>query len=108
MSSIPSSWIALATVGSGLGVILSIMDQGKLTFDSSQSHVTNSCETMPISAHLFAMVETPVKSLKPFCEQLSMLTTAIGKAPALNLSLRRETTMQQIVVHFSGPLRMSS
>ena len=35
-------------------------------------------ETMPISAHLFAIVETPVKSLKPFWEQLSMLTTAIG------------------------------
>ena len=70
-SSRPSSLSMAATEASGPGVILSIIDHGKLTL--SASHLLK-----PSPPHFSAKQVMAALSLSPLWEQLSMLTIASG------------------------------
>ena len=85
-SSIPSLTSISITESAGLGVILSIIDQGKLTFFSSSTYAKKPLSQTLLSHQFFANATTAALSLSPLCEQLSILTIATGRAPALNLS----------------------
>ena len=85
-SSIPSLTSISITESAGLGVILSIIDHGKLTFLESSTYDKNPLSQTLLSDQFFANAVTAPLSLSPLCEQLSILTMATGSAPALNLS----------------------
>ena len=76
------SWSA--TFWEGWGVILSIMDQGKLTLSSQESQRRKSSGTKPPFCQPSARVRQLSRSFLPFWAQLSMLTTAMGLPPARN------------------------
>ena len=50
----PSAFRIASTEASGLGVILSIMDQGKLTLAGSSIYAANPASARPFSTHFFA------------------------------------------------------
>ena len=84
-SSTPSFFRSSSTDGSGLGVILSIMDHGKDTFAGFSIYSTKEAAVRPVSDHFAANVWTASNNLLPLWEQLSMLTMAIGFSPDWNL-----------------------
>ena len=108
ISSIPSASRAFSTTSAGLGVILSIMLHGKDTFVSSSSHATNSLLTCPFFNHSSATVTTLLFSFSPLWLQLSMLTTAIGVAPASKRSSKSAATMLMAWCAFLGPTSISA
>ncbi len=82
MSAIPASASCFSITSAGLGVILSIMLQGKETLSSSLIYASNSAGTSPFSFHAFTMARTLPLNFSPLWLQLSMLTRATGAAPA--------------------------
>ena len=107
MSSIPRSFKTFSTTSAGRGVILSIMVQGKDTFPSSVTQSRKPPSTKPFSCHFSAMVTTPLRTFSPLWEQLSVLTTARGKAPALYRSSSSAATQPMARVQFPGPAAKS-
>src|SRR5574344_1213461 len=108
VSSKPRDESIFATPPSGLGVILSIIDQGKDTFSGLERYSLKPSSTNPSFCQASATSITPFWSFSPLWEQLSMETKANGKAPALNLSRARAVTIQITVEQFSGPFGISS
>ena len=85
LSSKPSFSSICLTLSSGRGVILSIMDIGKLTRFSSPMYSRKALSADPLSTYALAMVSMAALSLSPLCEQLSIETKAIGYAPFCHL-----------------------
>jgi hypothetical protein len=81
MFSTPAAVSISRTLSSGRGVILSIIDQGKETLFLSRRKSKNAASATPFSIQPFAIVSIAAKRISPLCEQLSMLTMAIGIAP---------------------------
>ncbi len=92
ISSPQSTARSFSTFSSGLGVILSIIVHGKLTRLLSSTYPKKSPSTSSFSCHAFAYARIASCSLSPLWEQLSILTIAIGYAPLLNRSYKRDVT----------------
>ena len=88
-------------------MILSIMDQGKVTFVSSESHSRKASETKPAFFQACAAANTPSRSFFPFWEQLSMLTMAMGCPPAWKRRYSSAAAMDMVCRGASGPAAKS-
>ena len=82
ISSKPASISCFSMISAGRGVILSIMLHGKETRASSFTYASKSAGTSPFFTHAATISITLARSFSPLWEQLSMLTMAIGIAPA--------------------------
>ena len=82
ISARPSPSSASFTLSEGWGVILSIIDQGKLTQAGFSSQSRKAAGTSSRSCQPRATASTPSRSFLPFWAQLSMLTMAMGAPPA--------------------------
>ena len=78
----PSALTISMTLASGRGVILSIIVQGKPTFSGSLTYFTKPGSATPLAHHCSAKALMASYSRVPLWEQLSMLTIAMGSAPA--------------------------
>ena len=105
MELIPVFSILSCTSRSGLGVILSIMVRGKLTFSSIQ--LMKSSVRKPLAFHSSAIVRMLSMSLSPLWLQLSMLTKARGFLQLLYLARSKAQTRLIAWVQLSGPFSIS-
>ena len=96
MSATPRRPSSSCTRSEGWGVILSIMDQGKLTRPSSSSQSRKADSTSPRSAQPRAMDSTPARSFSPLRAQLSMLTMAMGAPPAWKRRYSRAAAIDMV------------
>ena len=78
----PSALSISITFASGRGVILSIIVQGKPTLSGSFTYFTKPASATPRAHHCSAKALMASYSRVPLWEQLSMLTMAMGSAPA--------------------------
>ncbi len=78
---IPSFFNISSTDASGLGVILSIIVHGKATLSFDWTYSQKPSSTRCCCVHCLAKAYTASRSLSPLCEQLSILTKAIGFFP---------------------------